>query len=748
MAPKVINVFTLALGATVFLTGCQKAKMSSKDRNDQTISREPVQPNRQPPPGRVTPPPPPQRQQPPVGQRPPPGPRPGMQPQMPPPRGSVPPPIVRDDEPRRVPPRRTPPTEVRREEERREVETQPVVSEVRPRSAVTSPQTPTYSSPSTIVHVGPGQIPVASSGSGDPGIPVGGNGTPITYRSNQGVTPVFLGPLRVVTPLRSKEILSTCREQRCAPPEQTFVEPGAPPPPQQLRCPEIPIDPTPKTTKLDILFVVDTSDSMKEEHQFISRQITELIKQLTPDVTYQVGVLLGHGPTSTKAKVGELYVRSGINDVAVIKQADILRQVKATISDDTQARTRAAQLVSEALLAKMTNLPQDDSKVQGKPSTQGEAGLLNLYKALKDGVQRDRLKQQGMLADGTSLMVVFVADENDVCYEYKADEKSKRRAQNAASLAPELRAFEDGETCRTVANGQRLTPEIVYQTVKQARGDLPVMFTGILYLDDNIPKKNDKWQGDNEMGRGYLDVISLGLGKAGSLATSDGAGNLRNLNEADFGKVLGKLGEYSNFSMKHAHVFPMQNVRDVSKVAADTVNVYINNPDGSSHHFNPSNVKLDRSVSTNTARVIISYEHMAKAHKDGLVKVGSVILITYKLVSGGTAEPGHDVLEVTGVHGEGGTSTRRVGDTIDADAISAHERARNAGGDSGSEATGAGSDAGASREAGGDASSGAAGVDASGSDTQDAAASVGVRAIIGDEGGGDDAAEANANETE
>jgi hypothetical protein len=109
--------------------------------------------------------------------------------------------------------------------------------------------------------------------------------------------------------------------------------------------------------------------------------------------------------------------------------------------------------------------------------------------------------------------------------------------------------------CKTAVHGRRLTPEDVYQALSQLKGQMPLILTGILYVDNNIPKRGDTYAPENEMGRGYLNVIRMGHGQAASLA------------DRHFGTSLAKLGDFSNFRMQYDNSFVCR-----TDVPADEVN--------------------------------------------------------------------------------------------------------------------------------------------------------------------------------
>ncbi|MCB0386922.1 MAG: hypothetical protein KDD43_16120, partial [Bdellovibrionales bacterium] len=160
----------------------------------------------------------------------------------------------------------------------------------------------------------------------------------------------------------------------------------------------------PRTHRLDILFVLDTSASMRDEHHAIAREINKFIAQLSADVSYRIGVLLAHGPYSRAlgVKVGSLY--SGDDQDVVIKGDEIRKELRQRVSE-ADLNTAVAKRVGEILTKRLDKLPIDRSQAQG------EAGLLNLYTALSGAQQLNEMKRQGFMRNEAALLVVSVADE-------------------------------------------------------------------------------------------------------------------------------------------------------------------------------------------------------------------------------------------------------------------------------------------------------------------------------------------------
>jgi hypothetical protein len=415
--------------------------------------------------------------------------------------------------------------------------------------------------------------------------------------------------------------VATCQGEDCAQPLMTDA--GKYVTEQALRF-------QPKTRKLEILFVLDTSASMRDEHEKISREIGRFIAELSPDVSFNIGVLLGHGPRTGAAgvKVGHLYTRD--NEPLVIKSEDILNEVKRDsrlVGElqsrgvqgrdlDREQRKQAAGKVAEALKHRLHQLPIDRSNAQG------EAGLLNLYKALAGPRENQALRHAGLLQDDAALLVVFVADEQDICFDYAAASAAAGRQivgsyASERDRAAETGAFNAADTCGQVALGERLTPQHVVSAARAAKGEMPVIFTGIHYWKETLPRRDDKFAGDNEEGRGYLDVIKLADGQAVDLGTED------------FGKILSQIGEFSNFRMKYEDTFEIPGRVDTGRLDPMSIDLIIKSSTGQDHPILRGNVRTRVNERTRNAEVIVNYEALEFAYKQGWIDEGSKLIIHY-----------------------------------------------------------------------------------------------------------------------
>src|SRR5262249_31534760 len=127
-----------------------------------------------------------------------------------------------------------------------------------------------------------------------------------------------------------------------------------------------------------------------------------------PNADYRIGVILAHG---TGPYHGQLYGGPGPK---VLDYREYLRR--------TGSREAAAKAIAEALERKLTNPPNEkfDKKFRGKyDGAGGESLLFSLYTAITDNkeiLSRDGL--YSLMDRDAALAVIFMTDEQDVCFDY------------------------------------------------------------------------------------------------------------------------------------------------------------------------------------------------------------------------------------------------------------------------------------------------------------------------------------------
>ncbi len=319
--------------------------------------------------------------------------------------------------------------------------------------------------------------------------------------------------------------------------------------PEEHQCQDVTLAEGPRRNKIDILFVVDTSASLKEDRTRIAEQMGSFIDQLNSNVDYRIAVMPAHGPNgadgpqvkSSGNSFGELYSVSG-SDPAVLKSSS----GKAS--------------VIRSLQNKMIHLKTDRSYAQG------EVGLLGLYVSLIREDLRGKMRSQGFLRDDAALAVIFVADENDACYDYRKGGTPNPNGTRQRDPV-EVTTFE--RFCK-LSNGEQLDPGHVLSALNFVKPNPEdIILTGIVYTSDEVPQKDGhRYAGEKEQGRGYLDLIELGGGQA------------VNLGDNDFGQSLAQLGRFSNLKMEFQNSFLCRTKVDPSKMDRRSFEITVLSPQG------------------------------------------------------------------------------------------------------------------------------------------------------------------------
>ncbi|MBL7663503.1 MAG: hypothetical protein JNM93_00105 [Bacteriovoracaceae bacterium] len=243
------------------------------------------------------------------------------------------------------------------------------------------------------------------------------------------------------------------------------------------------------TRKMDVLILIDTSGSIVDERAAIATGFDNFINILPSNVDFQAAVMLAHGPSSSRS--GVLYKKG----------------TEPLILDNT---TLTVEEIKTHLRTKMQN-PATDNSTDG-----GEMGLFSLMKGLTTNL--DTIRNQGFLRDDAALVVVFVADEQDICAEFPAGIIPVVDGQNIEPVAKANYCY-DG-------NGvNKYLPETVVAKLREVQNGLPLVVGGVLYNNVNTIQ----WINENEIGYGYLETVLEAGGINVDMATGDYSNGLQNL---------------------------------------------------------------------------------------------------------------------------------------------------------------------------------------------------------------------------
>ena len=306
--------------------------------------------------------------------------------------------------------------------------------------------------------------------------------------------------------------------------------------------------------KLDILIVPDTSGSIKDERSNVAKGFHHFVNSLPEKIDYNIGVVLGHGPKSKYH--GKLYRKKSEPYVLKSKEMNI-EQIKANLD------------------SKLFN-PKTDNETDG-----GEMGLSSLLGALTEE-NISLMKTQGMMREDAALIVIFIADEQDICAQFPVGVTPVVDKQGGENRSFVKYCIEESVKSSQVKIGDsfytyKITPEIVLNKLKEAVGNKPLIVGGVLYDHNSIiPTGNE-----DEIGYGYLDVISL----ANGINIDLGSGS--------YGDGLSKIGRLATTKVSPEDSYDLK----TSKVDKDSIQIFIdgvNSPFDYDSNLNKINVLYER----------------------------------------------------------------------------------------------------------------------------------------------------------
>lgn len=227
-----------------------------------------------------------------------------------------------------------------------------------------------------------------------------------------------------------------------------------------------------KNKSVDILFVVDTSGSLKPERPLIVGEISQFVERLPASVDYSAAVLYAHE-----------------------KNGGLIEKEVLSSKDKSSAEIRE-------VLTTLVKNPRTESSTDG-----GEAGLYAFREAITTRLIENRLK--GFFREQAALAVVFISDENDICsYGFKPEGVEFVRDPDNK----EIPAY--NRLCR----GDRpVNPTSILKDLMKLQGDKPYLVSSIIYTGENSFSAT----GENEIGYGYLEVTELADGLLLDLASKN-----------------------------------------------------------------------------------------------------------------------------------------------------------------------------------------------------------------------------------
>jgi hypothetical protein len=220
---------------------------------------------------------------------------------------------------------------------------------------------------------------------------------------------------------------------------------------------------------VDLLFVVDSSSSMREERQKLAEAIPHFVEKISPLADLRAAVMLAHGGASPRS--GRLFSPRGVPKVL-----DASRLTRSDFKAHLEATLRA--------------VPQD------RDFANGEMGMYSFMRSMK-GWRRWWIQRQGFYRPDAALAVVFVTDENDACF--RPQEHGPLDFPNfvASQRGWEDRAYQ--RYCRGV------TPDRVLQRARRLKKNGRLTVAGIVHTDaTQVPAREGS---EDAIGHGILELV-------------------------------------------------------------------------------------------------------------------------------------------------------------------------------------------------------------------------------------------------
>jgi hypothetical protein len=242
---------------------------------------------------------------------------------------------------------------------------------------------------------------------------------------------------------------------------------------------------------VDLLFVVDTSNSLADKRARLASTIPAFLTQLPTDSDLRIGVMLGHGGASKYS--GRLFAASGLPLVL-------------------SSKTLSIQAMQQKLQSTLSLAPRDADEANG------EALLYSLNRSF-DPMYSAPIRTQGFYRDNSTLAVVFITDENDVCYSPQLHGFTA-----FPDFSPSVGNWEAVAFSRYCAG---ISPESMLDRAKDFKPDHRISWAGITHVD---PAK---------VPRGSEEAIGHGINE---LVQSAPDGMLIEITSSSYSDGLAKLG--------------------------------------------------------------------------------------------------------------------------------------------------------------------------------------------------------------
>lgn len=260
------------------------------------------------------------------------------------------------------------------------------------------------------------------------------------------------------------------------------------------------VQPTnPIANKIDILFVVHSTESFNAIHSKVVADLDFFVAHLPTQVDYRIAVMLANPPGSKWD--GKLYTNPGY-PVVLDSQTMSLTQIKTALLENVQ------NVVNESPI-------------------HGEFGTKSFYDSLQPK-NFAAIQAQGFYRPDANLAVVFMANEADQC--------------NIPLLGahPDADDIQEFQWQNQYCNG--LTPLQVVNQLKAVENGKPFTVVSVVFTDPkNIPNTGS----EAEYGYGYVELARLANGMTVDIANGNFSAGMTLMGEL----TTNNLNLYNNFEL-------------------------------------------------------------------------------------------------------------------------------------------------------------------------------------------------------
>lgn len=278
--------------------------------------------------------------------------------------------------------------------------------------------------------------------------------------------------------------------------------------------------------KVDILFVMDHSGSMKDDWERVANNVKSLVRELPSDANVRYAVLLA----DVGAWKGKLYSPAGW----------------ATVLDNQKMEV---QHISNGLHKIFT----EGMKISDAGS--GEASFHSLYHAVTTNAAANQ--KLGFFRPDAALSVIFMSDEQEIGYPFPNPQAPGLPGRCDA-------AFEDGIK-KDYYDKKGINLEVAFDAVKKLKGDLPVKTHAFVNITkEDLFKRNSKNSQClyDSLGYGYMEMVAKTKGVLFSI-------------QEDKAEGLSRCGKVIRESLELQHEFTLSKTAD--KVDASTILAAVDN---------------------------------------------------------------------------------------------------------------------------------------------------------------------------